>query len=154
MTLSFMNIVGGFLITGKMLNLFRRKGGSRLFLRVLRRPGGCESAHVYRFWYFYFWSPPSSWCAALSGLCAPRALPLLLLPGGGAIVVDRNRDRDDRCDVGLYDRCAWAIGNLSGDSEGNRTALLSAHDDDDGDAGSSGILPRLAGCLSLGTSIL
>lgn len=99
-------------------------------------------------------APPSSWCAVLSGLCAPRALPSLLPPGGGAIVVNCDRDRDDRCDVGLYERCAWAIGNLSGDSEGNRTALLSAHDDNDGDGGSSGILPRLAGCLSLGTSIL
>ncbi len=66
--------------------------------------------------------PPTSWCHALSGLCAPDVLPRLLVPPPPS---STPYDYNDEC-AELRGRCACAVGNLAGDSEHNREALLSS----------------------------
>ena len=90
---------------------------------------------------------PPSWCYVLVHSLALRSIVHHIHPTSRqSFNTSLMQDIDG---LQLCEKCVWAVGNLAGDSELARMALLKEEDDDE----DMGIVPKLLGCLMLGLAM-
>lgn len=89
-------------------------------------------------------SIPPSWCYVLVHSSALQAIVHHIHPTSRqSFNTSLMQDIDG---LQLCEKCVWAVGNLAGDSQLARMALLKEEEDDD-------IVPKLLGCLKLGLAM-